>query len=106
MALAIVWSDARGSNVPLERYRGTTSFAFVAATISSDARAGYYPGAERMTVKVLAERGQWADRPDGIPVLVTLHPSALLRGEPAEREREFERLVADLRVASNVLGGS
>ncbi len=54
-------------------------------------------------VKVLAERGRWVDRPDGIRVLVTLHPSALLRGEPADRAREFERWVADLRVASSVL---
>ena len=54
-------------------------------------------------VKVLSERGQWVARPDGIPVLVTLHPSALLRGEPADREREFERWLADLRAASGVL---
>jgi uracil-DNA glycosylase family protein len=54
-------------------------------------------------VKVLGERGRWTDRPDGIPVLVTLHPSALLRGEPEQREREFERWVADLRVAAGVL---
>ena len=54
-------------------------------------------------VKVLTERGLWAERPDGIRVLVTLHPSALLRGEPTERAREFERWVADLRVASSVL---
>lgn len=54
-------------------------------------------------VKVLGERGQWAERPDGIRVLVTLHPSALLRGEPDQREREFARWVADLRVASGVL---
>ena len=53
-------------------------------------------------VKVLAERGQWAERPDGVRVLVTLHPSALLRGEPAERAREFERWVEDLRVAASV----
>jgi uracil-DNA glycosylase family protein len=54
-------------------------------------------------VKVLGERGRWADRPDGIPVLVTLHPSALLRGEPEERDRAFEHWVADLRVAAGVL---
>jgi uracil-DNA glycosylase len=51
-------------------------------------------------VKVLAERGQWTQRPDGVRVLVTLHPSALLRGEPADREREFGRWLADLAAAS------
>jgi uracil-DNA glycosylase family protein len=54
-------------------------------------------------VKVLSERGQWLARPDGRRVLVTLHPSALLRGDPAERERAFERWLADLAVASEVL---
>ena len=54
-------------------------------------------------VKVLSERGQWLARPDGRRVLVTLHPSALLRGDPVDREREFERWVSDLAVASDVL---
>lgn len=54
-------------------------------------------------VKVLSERGQWLRRVDGRRVLVTLHPSALLRGDPAGREREFERWVADLALASEVL---
>ncbi|HEV2087684.1 MAG TPA: FAD-dependent oxidoreductase [Cryptosporangiaceae bacterium] len=40
-----------------ERDAEEAGFAFVTATITSDARAGYYPGAERMTVKLLAERG-------------------------------------------------
>jgi uracil-DNA glycosylase family protein len=57
-------------------------------------------------VKVLAERGQWVERPDGLRVLVTLHPSALLRGEPADRQREFERWVGDLRAASGVLAAA
>jgi uracil-DNA glycosylase family protein len=54
-------------------------------------------------VKVLSERGQWAERPDGIRVLVTLHPSALLRGDPLEREHAFAQWVRDLEVASVVL---
>ena len=54
-------------------------------------------------VKVLGERGRWSERPDGVPVLVTLHPSALLRGEPQDREREFERWVADLAVATPLM---
>jgi len=54
-------------------------------------------------VKVLGERGTWAERPDGLRVLVTLHPSALLRGDPSEREQAFERWVADLANASHLV---
>ncbi len=54
-------------------------------------------------VKVLSERGRWLERPDGIEVLVTLHPSALLRGNPLERENAFEAWVADLRAAAPLL---
>jgi len=54
-------------------------------------------------VKVLSERGRGLVRPDGRRALATLHPSALLRGDPAERERAFERWVRDLAAASDVL---
>jgi len=54
-------------------------------------------------VKVLSERGRWLQRDDGRRVLVTLHPSALLRGDPALREREFEQWVRDLALAGEVL---
>ena len=37
-------------------------------------------------VTVGEARGQWSARPDGTPVLVTLHPAALLRMDPALRE--------------------
>lgn len=50
-------------------------------------------------VAVLRERGRWHRRPDGRPVLVTLHPSALLRGDRAAFESAFERWLADLREA-------
>ena len=54
-------------------------------------------------VKVMKERGQWIERTDGLRVLVTLHPSALLRGEPAQRESAFAAWVEDLRRASPLL---
>jgi len=54
-------------------------------------------------VPVLAHRGQWLPRPDGLEVLVTLHPSALLRGDPEQREPAFEAFVADLRQAQRLL---
>jgi DNA polymerase len=50
-------------------------------------------------VPVLANRGQWLQRADGLPVLITLHPSALLRLRGEDRDLAFLRWVADLRVA-------
>jgi DNA polymerase len=51
-------------------------------------------------VSVMKERGQWRRRDDGIPVLLTVHPSALLRGDRAQFEAAFDAWVADLRLAS------
>ena len=56
-------------------------------------------------VPVTANRGQWLQRPDGLQVLVTLHPSALLRVDPEQREAAFEAFVADLRQAQRVFRG-
>ena len=50
-------------------------------------------------IAVTKERGRWQRRDDGLPVLVTLHPSALLRMEPDAQPRAFEDFVSDLRVA-------
>ena len=50
-------------------------------------------------VAVTKERGQWLVRDDGLKVLVTLHPSALLRLAPEEQPRAFEEFVKDLGVA-------
>jgi DNA polymerase len=51
---------------------------------------------------VLSERGRWMQRKDGLRVLVTLHPSALLRGGPDQREQAFETWLADLDKATHV----
>jgi DNA polymerase len=53
-------------------------------------------------VPVLASRRQWLKRPDGLPVLVTLHPSALLRVRE-EREAAVQEWIEDLRMASAYL---
>jgi uracil-DNA glycosylase len=54
-------------------------------------------------VPVTTNRGQWLPRPDGLEVLVTLHPSALLRGvDPESRVAAFEAFVVDLRQAQRV----
>ena len=51
--------------------------------------------------RVLESRGQWLHTPQGDPVVVTRHPSALLRMlDHEERERAFQELVDDLRFAS------
>jgi uracil-DNA glycosylase len=55
-------------------------------------------------VKVTSERGKWLLREDGLPVLITLHPSALLRGDPASREHDYQMWTKDLMVAEEVLG--
>jgi DNA polymerase len=50
-------------------------------------------------VAVLTERGEWFEREDGLRVLVTLHPSALLRMDEARQAQEFEAFVRDLGLA-------
>jgi uracil-DNA glycosylase family protein len=42
-------------------------------------------------VPVMRERGHWHTDAHGRPVLITLHPSALLRGDPAGRESAYDR---------------
>jgi DNA polymerase len=54
-------------------------------------------------VPVMAARGQWLDREDGLPVLITLHPSALLRVPPEDREAAFAAFTADLAKARTIL---
>jgi uracil-DNA glycosylase family protein len=58
----------------------------------------------RRDVAVTKERGRWVERPDGLRVLITLHPAALLRGEPAQRESAFAAWIDDLRKATPLLG--
>jgi len=50
-------------------------------------------------VPVTAERGRWRVRDDGRRVLVTLHPAALLRMEPAHFDAAYAAWLADLRGA-------
>jgi uracil-DNA glycosylase len=47
-------------------------------------------------VPVMANRGQILERDDGRKVLVTLHPSALLRVPPPEREGAWREWLNDL----------
>ena len=52
-------------------------------------------------VAVTRERGQWLTRADGRRVLITLHPSALLRMEPEDKAAAYEAWLADLRHAAD-----
>jgi uracil-DNA glycosylase family protein len=51
-------------------------------------------------VAPVKERGRWFVRADGLRVMVTLHPAALLRMDPAERPRAFQDWLVDLAGAS------
>jgi len=55
------------------------------------------------TFRVTRQRGQFVPSPLAPYVLATIHPSALLRGEPEAREQEIARFVADLKVAAAAL---
>ncbi|WP_219214714.1 UdgX family uracil-DNA binding protein [Variovorax boronicumulans] len=54
-------------------------------------------------VAVMRERGQWQTGPRGEPVLVTLHPSALLRGDPQQRDEAYAAWLEDLSKATAML---
>ena len=46
--------------------------------------------------RVTRERGTPLPGPGGLTTLATVHPSSILRGDPADRDRAMEGLVADL----------
>jgi DNA polymerase len=54
-----------------------------------------------IAVAVTRERGRWLVRGDGRRVLITLHPSALLRMEPADKAAAYAAWLADLREAAS-----
>jgi uracil-DNA glycosylase family protein len=49
-------------------------------------------------VKVTEARGTFVESELPARVLVTVHPSSILRGDPEDRERAFQAFVADLKV--------
>ena len=55
------------------------------------------------TVAVMRERGTWVKRSDGRRVLITLHPSALLRTDPSERDAAYAAWLDDLRHADRLM---
>src|SRR5689334_11404252 len=55
------------------------------------------------TFRVTRDRGKPVDSDLAEHVLATVHPSSILRGEPAGREQEYAALVADLKVVAELL---
>ncbi len=53
------------------------------------------------TVAVTRERGHWLERSDGRRVLITLHPSALLRMEAQDKADAYRAWLEDLRIAAD-----
>jgi DNA polymerase len=53
--------------------------------------------------RVTRDRGKPVDSELAEHVLATIHPSAILRGDPADREREYAAFVADLRAVARLL---
>jgi uracil-DNA glycosylase len=56
--------------------------------------------------RVTRERGKRLDSDLAPVVMATIHPSAILRAEDEDREREYDRFVDDLRALSRELGGA
>lgn len=58
--------------------------------------------------RVTQQRGVLLQGPEatGAQLLATIHPSAVLRADPASRDEAFNGLVSDLRVAAAFLAGS
>ena len=53
--------------------------------------------------RVTRQRGQLLESELAEAVIATVHPSSILRGEPAEREANFAAFVDDLKVVAGVL---
>jgi uracil-DNA glycosylase len=53
--------------------------------------------------RVTKERGKRLDSDLAPVVMATIHPSAILRAEDEDREHEYERFVADLRILAGEL---
>ena len=53
--------------------------------------------------RVTRERGRPVESELAEVVVATIHPSAILRGDPEEREREYEAFVDDLRTVAGLL---
>jgi uracil-DNA glycosylase len=53
--------------------------------------------------RVTRQRGQLVESPLAPKVLATIHPSAILRADEADRDREYSAFVGDLRTVAGLL---
>lgn len=53
--------------------------------------------------RVTRQRGQLVETPLAPKALATVHPSSILRTDPADRDAEYAAFVDDLRVAARLL---
>ena len=53
--------------------------------------------------RVTRERGRQVESDLAENVLATVHPSSILRADPADREREYDAFVNDLRVVAGLI---
>lgn len=56
-------------------------------------------------VPIIKAHGQWLNRHDGLPVLITTHPSALLRAREDNRAAAYAMWLADLKQAAGYMPG-
>jgi uracil-DNA glycosylase family protein len=56
--------------------------------------------------RLTAQRGRWQRLADGTRALATWHPSAILRGDDASRERIYQELLVDLKLLARALKGA
>ena len=55
--------------------------------------------------RLMAQRGQWLDLPDGARAMATVHPSYLLRlPDEQARDEGYAQFVRDLSLMRNLLG--
>jgi DNA polymerase len=56
--------------------------------------------------RVTRQRGERVPTMLGPDAVATIHPSAILRADPADRDAEYAAFVDDLRVAASLLAGN
>jgi DNA polymerase len=94
-------AEMRACHVWLDEEIAAVRPDVIVALGATAARAIAGPG-----VQVLRDRGRWIRTPDGQQVLITVHPSSVLRAADADERREaMAAFVADLRQVGRWLRG-